>query len=78
VPFLLVDEAEEMSYRVLHCADGVISGEVVVGLIHALNGHGVTEVTEEYWCYWIGLAVGFLFGLLFNWPTLWKPKRTLY
>jgi len=35
-----VDEAEEMSYRVLHSVDGVISGGVIVGLIHALNGHG--------------------------------------
>ena len=70
-----VDEAEEMSHRVLHSADGVISGGVVVGLIHTLNGHGITEVTEEYWGYGVGLAVGFLFGLLFNWLTLWKPKR---
>jgi len=70
VAIFFVDATVEMSYRVLYSADGVVSGGLVVGLIHALNGHGFTEVSEEYWGYGIGLAVGFLFGLLFNWPTL--------
>jgi len=32
------------------------------------------EVTEEYWGYGVGLAVGFLFGLLFNWLTTLETK----
>jgi hypothetical protein len=73
--FYVAEAQEDMSHRVRHSADGAITGAVVVALISVLRGHGLTEITEEYWGYGAGLALGLAFGLLFNWPTFRQPKQ---
>jgi hypothetical protein len=59
-----VEEAKEMSFRVLSSAVGILAGGGVIGIFHLIGG---TKPTEEYWFYPIGLLIGFAIGTYINW-----------
>ena len=73
--FYVVEAQDDISHRIRHSADAAITGAVFVGMIHAFRGYGLTEITEEYGGYVVGLALGLAFGLLLNRPTFRKAKQ---
>ncbi len=59
-----VEEAKEMTFRVLSSAIGVLAGGGVIAIFHLM---GTSKPSDEYWFYPIGLLVGFGIGTYMNW-----------